>query len=67
MIDPIVLRENPDVLRRSQEARGDAVSLVDDAIEADLARRAALAIFEELRAEQNVFSKKVGQAAGDEK
>jgi len=67
VIDPVVLRENPDVLRRSQEARGAAVSLVDDAIEADLARRAALATFEELRAEQNVFSKKVGQAAGDEK
>ena len=67
MIDPVLLRENPDVIRASQVARGSDPGLVDAAIEADAARRAALAFFEELRAEQNVFSKKVGQAQGDEK
>ena len=67
MIDPVLLRENPDVIRASQVARGSDPGLVDAAIEADAARRAALAYFEELRAEQNVFSKKVGQAQGDEK
>lgn len=67
MIDPALLRDEPDVVRRSQEARGASVSAVDDAIAADKARRAALAEFEGLRAEQNAFSKKVGQAQGDEK
>ena len=67
MIDPVLLRENPDVIRASQVARGSDPALVDDALAADAQRRAALAAFEELRAEQNVFSKKVGQAQGDEK
>ena len=67
MIDPVLLRENPDVVRASQIARGDDPSLVDAAVEAESARRAALAEFESLRAEQNTFSKKVGQAQGDEK
>jgi seryl-tRNA synthetase len=55
------------MVRRSQTARGDDVALVDAAIGADTARRSALTEFETLRAEQNVFSKKVGQAQGDEK
>lgn len=67
MIDPVLLRENPDVIRASQVARGSDSGLVDVALKADADRRAALAAFEELRAEQNVFSKKVGQAQGDEK
>ena len=67
MIDPQLLRENPDVVRRSQEARGVPVSTVDDAIAADAARRAALATFENARAEQNVFGKTVAAAAKDEK
>ena len=67
MIDPVLLRENPDVIRASQVARGSDPGLVDVALQADADRRAALAAFEELRAEQNVFSKKVGQAQGDDK
>lgn len=67
MIDPVLLRENPDVIRASQVARGSDPGIVDVALQADADRRAALAAFEELRAEQNVFSKKVGQAQGDEK
>ena len=67
MIDPVLLRENPDVIRASQVARGADPSLVDAAVSAESDRRAALAEFESLRAEQNVFSKKVGQAQGDEK
>ena len=67
MIDPVLLRENPDVVRRSQELRGSSVSLVDDAVAADAERRSQLARFESLRAEQNVFGKQVAQAKGDEK
>jgi len=67
VIDLQLLRENPDVIRRSQEARGGSVELVDEVIAADAARRGALTEFETLRAEQNAFGKKVGAAKGDEK
>ncbi|RQP09158.1 MAG: serine--tRNA ligase [Microbacteriaceae bacterium] len=67
MIDPVLLRENPDVVRASQERRGASVELVDEAIEADAARRQAIAAFESLRAEQNVFGKQVAQAPKEEK
>jgi len=67
VIDPVLLRENPDVIRRSQAARGDSVDLVDAALSADAARRAAIGEYENLRASQNSFGKKVAQAAKDEK
>jgi len=67
VIDPQILRENPDLLRRSQEARGSSVSLVDDAIAADAARRTAIQRFEKLRAEQNAFSRTVATAPKEEK
>ncbi|MET4583230.1 seryl-tRNA synthetase [Conyzicola nivalis] len=67
MIDPQILRENPDVLRRSQLARGASVSLVDDAVAADARRRESIGEFENLRAEQNVFGKTVAAAPKDEK
>ncbi len=63
----MLLRENPDVVRASQERRGAPVALVDEAIEADAARRQAIAGFETLRAEQNAFGKQVAQAPKDEK
>ncbi|GAA1447927.1 serine--tRNA ligase [Leifsonia poae] len=67
MIDPVLLRENPDLIKRSQEARGDSAELVDEALQADRERRAAITAFEELRAEQNAFGKKVAAAPKDEK
>ncbi|MGH1550339.1 serine--tRNA ligase [Leifsonia poae] len=67
MIDPVLLRENPDVVRRSQEARGDSVQLVDEAIQADIERRASITAFEELRAEQNAFGKTVAKAPKEQK
>ena len=67
MIDPQLLRESPDLVKQSQRARGDSESLVDDAVAADQARRAAIAAFEELRAEQNAFGKTVAKAPKDEK
>ncbi|MBO1737522.1 serine--tRNA ligase [Leifsonia sp. TF02-11] len=67
MIDPVLLREHPDVVRRSQEARGDSVQVVDEALQADIERRAAITAFEELRAEQNAFGKQVAQAPKDQK
>lgn len=67
MIDPVLLRENPDLVKRSQELRGEPTSFVDDAVEADASRRAAIAEFESLRAEQNAFGKRVAKAPKDEK
>jgi len=67
VIDPQLLRENPDAIRRSQEARGVPVSTVDEAISADLARRAAIQAFETARAEQNAFGKTVAAAPKEEK
>jgi len=67
VINPQLLRENPDAIRRSQSARGDSVELVDAALEADLRRRSALTEFENLRAQQNAFGKTVASAAKEEK
>ncbi|GAA1925261.1 serine--tRNA ligase [Microbacterium aoyamense] len=67
MIDPVLLRENPELVKRSQEARGESPDTVDDALAADRDRRAAITTFEELRAEQNAHGKRVAQAPKDEK
>ena len=67
MIDIKFLRENPDVVRASQKGRGENVELVDQIIAADERKRTALTDFESLRQEQNVLSKSVGAAKGDEK
>ena len=67
MIDLKVLRENPDLVRQSQRARGANVDLVDLALAADQQRRQAIVEFERVRAEQNSLSKSIGGAKGDEK
>jgi seryl-tRNA synthetase len=67
VIDPVLLRENPDLIKRSQELRGESVAHVDEAVEADAARRNAITVFEALRAEQNVFGKQVAQAPKEAK
>lgn len=67
MIELSLIRENPEVVRASQRARGKAVELVDRAIELDASRRIALAEFESLRAEQNSHSKLVAQAPKEQK
>ena len=67
MIDPQLLRDNPDALRASQQARGDSVELVDRAVAADAARRSAITEFEALRAEQNAHGKRVAAAPKEEK
>lgn len=67
MIDPALLRENPDAIKASQRARGADESLVDAAANADVAWRKALLEFENLRAEQNAASKLVAAAPKEEK
>jgi len=67
VIDPALLRENPDLVKRSQAARGESPETVDAALTADSDRRAAITTFEALRAEQNAFGKLVAKAPRDEK
>ena len=67
MIDPQLLRNDPETIKRSQRARGNDESTVDLAIAADEAKRAALGEFETLRAEQNQFGKQVKAASKEEK
>ncbi|MFT4228679.1 MAG: serine--tRNA ligase, partial [Microbacterium sp.] len=67
MIDPQVLRDDPELVKRSQIARGHSPETVELALAADRDRRAAISAFEELRAAQNAFGKTVAQAPKEEK
>lgn len=67
MIDVQLLRDNPDVVKASQTARGNNPATVDAAIAADSARREALQRYETLRAEQNARSKEIGKASKEER
>ncbi|MCZ8381900.1 serine--tRNA ligase [Mycobacterium sp. CPCC 205372] len=67
MIDLKLLRENPDVVRASQRARGEDPDLVDALLRADTARRAAVSAADNLRAEQKSASKQVGKASPEER
>ena len=67
MIDLALLRDAPELVKASQEARGESPDTVDAALAADRERRAAITAFEELRAAQNAHGKKVAQAPKEEK
>ena len=67
MIDLQRLRDEPELFKASQRARGGDESLVDQVLSADTARRAALTEFEAARAQQKDFGKRVAQAKGEEK
>ncbi|MCA5894525.1 serine--tRNA ligase [Isoptericola sp. NEAU-Y5] len=67
MIDLRLLRDDPDAVRASQQARGDDPTLVDSALDADARRRSSLTEFESLRAEQKAMGKQVAKAQGEEK
>src|ERR1700712_1161160 len=64
MIDLRALRADPDAVRASQRARGDDPALVDALLAADEARRAAVSIADNLRAELKTASQAVGRAMG---
>jgi seryl-tRNA synthetase len=67
VIDPRLLRDDPDRLRAAQEKRGLSAAVVDAALEADAARRAAIVDFEHLRAEQKQLGKLIPKAQGEER
>src|SRR5690606_37090957 len=67
MLDIRDLRDDPDRVRKSQQARGEDPSAVDSVLSADERHRSALSAFESARAEQKSFGKRVAQAQGEEK
>jgi seryl-tRNA synthetase len=67
VIDLRLLREDPDLLRASQRARGEPESAVDTLLAADEERRSAVSRFEALRAEQKQLGKRVQRSAGAER
>lgn len=67
VIDLKLLRENPDIVRASQRARGEDPALVDALLQADASRRAAVSAADNLRAEQKAASKLVGKASPEER
>ena len=67
MIDQKLLRTDPDRIRRSQQARGESVQVVDDLVAADEQRRASIGRYEGARAEQKELGKQIPKAQGEEK
>jgi seryl-tRNA synthetase len=64
VIDPSILRSDPDRLRESQRRRGESVELIDDLVAADVTKRAAQTRFDELRNEQKTLGKQIGPLQG---
>jgi seryl-tRNA synthetase len=67
VIDLRIVRENPELLRASQRARGADEASVDVLLAADEARRAAVARADALRAEQKSVSNAVRSAGPEER
>jgi seryl-tRNA synthetase len=67
VIDPRLLRDNPDLVRAAQAKRGLSAGSVDEALRADEERRSAIAAYEALRNEQKTLGKQIAQASGEEK
>jgi seryl-tRNA synthetase len=67
VIDPRLLREDPERVRVGQAKRGLSPDVVDQTIAADERRRSSIAEFERLRAEQKSLGKQIPRAQGEEK
>jgi len=67
VIDLRQLRDEPDLVRASQRARGEDETVVDRVLDLDARRRTSIAEFERLRAEQKSRGKDVAKAQGQEK
>jgi seryl-tRNA synthetase len=67
VIDVRVLREQTERVKAAQRRRGEPAELVDRLLEADVARRSAIADYERLRAEQKALGKQIPTAKGEQK
>ncbi len=64
MIDPAILRTDPDRIRESQRRRGEDDGIVDALIAADQAARTARQHFDDLRNQQKTLGKQIGPLQG---
>jgi len=62
MIDPQILRDDPELVRESQRVRGEDPGLVDQFLQYDTDWRKANAEFDRLRSEQKTLGREVGEA-----
>jgi seryl-tRNA synthetase len=67
VIDLKLVRDNPDLVRRSQQIRGEDDSVVDALADADMRRRESVLRGDRARAEQKSLGKGVAAAKGDER
>lgn len=67
MIDLKILRDTPEIVRKSQKNRGENPELVDQVLAADTKRRESIQKFDELRFTQKQLSKQVGEASPAER
>ncbi|WP_183095091.1 serine--tRNA ligase [Nocardioides stalactiti] len=67
MIDPRILRDEPDRVRAAQAKRGLSADVVDRALAADTARRTAILAFEAKRGEQKSLGALIPKASPEEK
>ncbi len=64
MIDPNILRTQPELVRESQIKRGEDATLVDQWLAADIAAREGQQAFDLLRNEQKILGKEMGPLQG---
>ena len=64
MIDPTILRTDPDRIRESQRRRGEDVAIVDELVAADVEKRQAQQAYDELRNQQKQLGKRIGPLQG---
>jgi seryl-tRNA synthetase len=67
VIDLRELRDNPERAREAQRRRGASPELVDEILAVDEERRASIALFERLRAEQKALGRQIATAGAAEK
>jgi seryl-tRNA synthetase len=67
VIDLREIRDNPELAREAQRRRGAAPGLVDEIVSLDETRRASIAAFERLRAEQKALGRQIATAGPAEK
>ncbi len=67
VIDLRILRDDPELVRASQRARGADPAAVDRLLAADVSRRAAVSAGDTLRAEQKAFGRTIGKASPAER
>jgi seryl-tRNA synthetase len=64
VIDPNILRAQPELVRESQIKRGEDATLVDQWLAADIAARESQQAFDLLRNEQKILGKEIGPLQG---